>query len=336
MKKGTKRALFAAAGCIAAGVVLFGIGAAAGGNGQFEVHHGRLRFPWYGVSNLPGLGFLEDSLEELGDAIEDGAEGGWLDLPFWSSASTWIGEEAEDGEKIFDGDFGDTVIWDGALPCDLEVELGIHALEIVEGEGDTISLEGHNVSRIQCYVKDGALRLRDVGRKKEVFKNGERKLVLTVPEGAAWETAELSAGLGNISADRLEAGEVSLESDLGSIEIGELNAGWLEADTDLGSILVEEFDGKDVCATSDLGSVELSGSVSGNVTASTDMGSILMTLAEEEDDFNYEIKTDMGNITVGDRDYSGLDREKTVENGSDRKMKLESSMGSIEILWKSR
>ena len=120
-----------------------------------------------------------------------------------------------------------------------------------------------------------------------------------------------------ISAETLSGGDVSLKSDLGSIEIGDLKADELEADVDLGSI-------------------ELAGTVNGDVTASTDMGSIILTLAEDPDDFNYEINTDLGSITVGNQDYSGMDREKIVENGSEEKMKLDSSMGSIEILWESR
>ena len=62
---------------------------------------------------------------------------------------------------------------------------------------------------------------------------------------------------------------------------------------------------------------------------------INITNAKPED-FDYEIRTGMGSITVGGQDYSGMDREKIVEYGSDRKMKLDSSMGSIEILWESR
>lgn len=256
-------------------------------------------------------------MEELEDTVEDGIENGWLDLDFWDDSSHWDGEGAEEGEEIFSGDFTHTVEWKGSFPADLEVEIGVHALEIVEGEGDSIVLEGHNADRIQCYVKDGALRIQDVGKNKKVFRSNDRQLVLTVPAGVVWKEAELSAGLSYISAETLSGGDVSLKSDLGSIEIGDLKADELEADVDLGSI-------------------ELAGTVNGDVTASTDMGSIILTLAEDPDDFNYEINTDLGSITVGNQDYSGMDREKIVENGSERKMKLDSSMGSIEILWESR
>ena len=130
-----------------------------------------------------GLGFLEDSMEELEDTVEDGIENGWLDLDFWDDSSHWDGEGAEEGEEIFSGDFTHTVEWKGSFPADLEVEIGVHALEIVEGEGDSIVLEGHNADRIQCYVKDGALRIQDVGKNKKVFRSNDRQLVLTVPAG---------------------------------------------------------------------------------------------------------------------------------------------------------
>ena len=206
----------------------------------------------------------------------------------WNGISRWSGEEEQEGEEVLDGDFFHSVEWTGAFPKDLKVELGVHALEIVEGGDSAITLEGHLADRIQCYVKDGELCLQDVGKNKKFVKTNNRQLVLTVPAGTVWEEAELSAGVSYISMDTLQAGEVSLESDLGVIEIGNLQARRLEAE------------------------------------------------AKKPEDFDYEIRTGMGSITVGGQDYSGMDREKIVENGSDRKMKLDSSMGSIEILWESR
>ena len=277
MKKGTKTALWAAAGCIAAGVLLLGIGAAAGGSEEFRMDK---LFTWNGISR-------------------------------------WSGEEEQEGEAVLDGDFFHSVEWTGAFHKDLKVELGVHALEIVEGGDSAITLEGHLADRIQCYVKDGELCLQDVGKNKKFVKTNNKRHVLTVPAGTEWEEAELTAELSNISKDTLQAGDVSLESDLGVIEIGDLQARRLEAEANMGSI-------------------EAAGRVDGDVTVDTDMGSVRLSLQAKPEDFDYEIRTGMGSITVGGQDYSGMDREKIVENGSDRKMKLDSSMGSIEILWESR
>ena len=39
----------------------------------------------------------------------------------------------------------------------------------------------------------------------------------------------------------------------------------------------------------------------------------------------------MGNISLGDRDFSGLGNGQEISNGSDKKFTLECGMGEIEV-----
>ncbi|MDO4291796.1 MAG: DUF4097 family beta strand repeat-containing protein [Eubacteriales bacterium] len=285
MRKGVKVALIAAGICIVSGGILMGAGAAGGAGFARQGDGGRMAEEWSETDSFfaklfPGSGY-------------------------------YSGREAEDGYPVYDGDF-ETQIESAALPLCLDAELGGHTLEILEGDGQEIFLEGSNCDRIQCYVRKDTLYVRDVGKWKKYLKTGKRELKLTVPAGTRWESAKLEVDMGLIRAERLEADETSLSTDMGSVEIGDLRTGGLEAETNMGSI-------------------ELSGRVEGDVSVETGMGSVGLWLSQPKEDFNYTVSAEMGEVNLDGEDFDGLSREKSIENGADWEMELSTSMGSIDI-----
>ena len=52
---------------------------------------------------------------------------------------------------------------------------------------------------------------------------------------------------------------------------------------------------------------------------------------EEKADFNYEIKCRVGSITVDGEGFSGLSKERKINNGAAKKMELDCSTGAIEV-----
>ena len=63
------------------------------------------------------------------------------------------------------------------------------------------------------------------------------------------------------------------------------------------------------------------------VDADAELGNIVLNLSQSEDDFDYEIDSDLGNV-----EFDGVSMENFVIcNKASEKMKLDSSMGNIEI-----
>ena len=61
--------------------------------------------------------------------------------------------------------------------------------------------------------------------------------------------------------------------------------------------------------------------------ADAELGNIVLNLSQSEDDFDYEIDSDLGNV-----EFDGVSMENFVIcNKASGKMKLDSSMGNIEI-----
>lgn len=253
MNKKVKTILIAAAGCIGAGAVLMGIGSAMGGTLE--------------------LGRMNAS-------------------PDWADGSDYDGEETNMEQEVFSGDFETEIVFD-EMPEALEAEIGVHGLKITEGDDGRISLKGRNADRIQCYVENGTLYLKDVGQHKKYKKTNGRELTLTVPAGTEWKRAALDADLGYISAETLSAETVVLDAEMGSIELGRLKADTAETSGEMGNVEIAEGTLKGLKAEADMGNIVFAGTIEGAADG----------------------------------------REKTVSYGAGWQMDLETSMGSIEILF---
>ena len=80
-------------------------------------------------------------------------------------------------------------------------------------------------------------------------------------------------------------------------------------------------------ADAEAGAIHFSGSITELVDADAELGSIMLKLSQSEDDFDYEIENDLGNV-----EFDGVSMENFVIcNKASGKMKLDSSMGNIEI-----
>lgn len=313
MKKTTKTALIVAASFIAVGAVLMGAGAAAGGAEQLE--DGDFR-----------INVLEQKLEESGPEL-------FRVLPVAKNIY-YSGEKETKGQEVLRGDFTYQVPYSGTLNK-LETKAGIHELTIVEGSDSNIYLEGEGCGKVQCYVEKGSLYIKDVGKyeKWPRYSHGKRKLTLTVPAGISWDEAELEAQLGSVLIDSLAADEAELDASMGNIEIQSLTARKMDADAEMGTIIVENAALKKLEADASMGDVKIEGTVEGSVEVTASMGSVILTLRQPESDFNFEITADMGSVSINGNEYTGLSREKTIDNRGSWEMELDSSMGSIEIFF---
>lgn len=291
---------------------------------------------------------LEDSAEEWANGFEDGVEN-WTDslenrMEGWSDGvenrvdgimdnGYYNGAEQNMGQEVFDGDFETDIAFTG-MPEAIEVEIGVHGLKLMEGNAGKIRLEGRNADRIQCYVENGTLYLKDVGTHKKYEKTNGRELMLTVPAGTEWKTAVLDADMGYVQAETLSAKTAVLKTEMGSIELGKLKADYAEASGEMGNVEVEEAEIKGLKAEAEMGNIVFAGTVKGPVEADSEMGSITLRLRQEQEEFDYRVSSEMGEVKIDGAKYGLADgREKTVDNGADWQMDLETSMGSIEILF---
>lgn len=193
---------------------------------------------------------------------------------------------------------GEVISFNGKLPEEMEISANTLALKIVPGKSDAIILSGSNRDKMNCYIEDNCLYLEEKNH-KPIQKGGE--IVLTVPESRDWKKIEIDAQAAYVALQDFSA-------EAGAITVTDSEAAELEADAEAGVL-------------------RFSGSITDMVDADAELGNIVLNLSQSEDDFDYEIDSDLGNV-----EFDGVSMENFVIcNKASGKMKLDSSMGNIEI-----
>lgn len=215
----------------------------------------------------------------------------------------------------------------------LDIELKAGKLDIYKNDGDNI--------RVEIVAKNGRVATRMNEKTLEIedqtgtfWNNPKVTIALYLPEDVSFEDfnievdagsvssdyevihakyATLSVGAGEIVLDELQVEETcELSVDAGSIELAQLDTGDLSIDTGVGS----------VCTGLDLG---------GNLLADCGVGSIELEMSKSVSDYNYKMECGVGDICIGNDQYSGLGQTRKIDNGSSQEISLECGVGSIEI-----
>lgn len=211
---------------------------------------------------------------------------------------------------IYKGDAEQT--FSAAEIRDIEILAGACSIEVKDSEDEDFHIKVQNVGSYQGYVKGNTLHVRSV--RKTTWGDGTKcSIKLYVPADFIFEDVELSLGAGQIDwQSALGASEVEIELGAGDINLADLTADKLKAEVGMGSL-------------------EVTGDIREKADVNCAMGNIDLTLAGAENSFNYEVEVAAGNVTIGDKTYSGLAKEKDIDNDALRDISVECAMGNISI-----
>lgn len=287
--------------CIATGFLFIGIGSSMGGWKNIDKINSRY-IHFGGSDTFIGLNFpanTKESIQILSRGTDSPVDVG--------STST-----------------GEVISFNGKLPEEMEISANTLALKIVPGKSDAIILSGSNRDKMNCYIEDNCLYLEEKNH-KPIQKGGE--IVLTVPESMDWKKIEIDAQAAYVALQDFSAEEMEFSAGAGSIEASGLQTKKLILSAEAGAITVADSEAAELEADAEAGVLRFSGSITDMVDADAELGTIVLNLSQSEDDFDYEIDSDLGNV-----EFDGVSMENFVIcNKASGKMKLDSSMGNIEI-----
>lgn len=287
--------------CIATGFLFIGIGSSMGGWKNIDKINSRY-IHFGGSDTFIGLNFPANTKESI-QILSRGTDGP-VDV---GSTST-----------------GEVISFNGKLPEEMEISANTLALKIVPGKSDAIILSGSNRDKMNCYIEDNCLYLEEKNH-KPIQKGGE--IVLTVPESMDWKKIEIDAQAAYVALQDFSAEEMEFSAGAGSIEASGLQTKKLILSAEAGAITVTDSEATELEADAEAGVLRFSGSITDMVDADAELGNIVLNLSQSEDDFDYEIDSDLGNV-----EFDGVSMENFVIcNKASGKMKLDSSMGNIEI-----
>ena len=287
--------------CIAAGFLFIGIGSLLGGWKNIDKINSRYIHFWDSDTFI-GLNFQANTTESL----------------------QILSRETDSPVDVGSTSSGEVISFNGKLPEKMEISASTLALKIVPGKSDAITLAGSNRDKMDCYIKDDCLYLEEKDH-KPLQKGGE--IVLTVPESMDWKKIEIDAQAAYVALQDFSAEEMEFSAGAGSIEASGLQTKKLILSVEAGAITLKDSEAAELEADAEAGAIHFSGSITDMVDADAELGSIMLKLSQSEDDFDYEIENDLGNV-----EFDGVSvGNSVIHNKASGKMKLDSSMGNIEI-----
>ena len=238
---------------------------------------------------------------------------------------------------VWKGNVEKTLVSEQAV-IKLDIELGGCMFEIKDSEDDAIYVEYNGTGKSQAYVKDDKLHVKVLNGNNWSVVNWNQDsnsncMTLYMPLDTVVEEIDLDLGAGQMKLDYLKAKEVEMDLGAGQILAEGMQVEKIALSIGAGDIVLEQAQLGEVQTKVGAGNCEISGTVTGDIDAECAMGNVTFKLAGAETDFNYEIQCVTGNITVGEREYSGVSQEQSINNQSAKTMDLECAMGNVEVFF---
>ena len=206
----------------------------------------------------------------------------------------------------------------------LSVKLSGTMLEIKTA--DKFSVES-NHAHISVETKDGQLSISET---KKVFSGSPKGLtvVLNIPEGFAFDEAEIEAGAGTVKIEELTADTLKLSLGAGETKIKNLTAN-SKADIDggAGALTVEGGALANLDLDMGVGKLILKSRLEGDSKLDYGIGETELTLLGDREDYRIEIDKGIGEATV---DGEHMQDEAVYGSGENR-IEIDGGIGAIEI-----
>ncbi len=177
----------------------------------------------------------------------------------------------------------------------LDVEVASMSFQIVGSDRDDLRLvkdvSSECKEHLQIYQEGDTLKIEMEERHRNKYYEGA--LILYVPQGMVFDSAEFSVGAA-------------------SMEIEELHAKELEMEVGAGSITADIVEAEEMSLTCGMGSIE-------------------MTVGGRQEDYNYNLEVGMGRVDLEENEFGGVAMEKNINNNAAKNVDIECGMGSITL-----
>lgn len=212
----------------------------------------------------------------------------------------------------------------------LNIELGGYEFETAVSPDGLFHLKAEGVGKVQCYVKNGVLNVKAV-RTNIKLNNPSGSIILYVPEGQYFEKVDIELGAGQMTLDDLNAGKIALDVGAGQILVRNLQAETITTSVGVGQLEIDSMNVDVLDVEVGMGEISGTGTINESVDIECAMGNVELKLAGSPQDFNYRLEMAAGNLDLGKDSYSGLAQERRIDNGADKNMEIECSMGNVSI-----
>ena len=284
-----------------------------------------------------GTGAIKNGIQSLHDRTWfSGWNGFHFSLPF--SDDDWDGWGSENSFKGEEKEF----TYDENQVQKLSIDASYATLDVQESDATqveiTIDGKKSDVS-YNCKLTDGKVEIK--GKKKSVNINfgKEKALVIKIllPKNMTLSdfSIDVAAGSANLDLPSVRANNVKFDVAAGDLIVTSLIGTKADIHVSAGKMVAETIKMDSCSIDCGMGDVEINHlDISKKLDAEVGMGNITIHLEGQENNFNYDLSCGMGNINLGKKEYSGLSKDTTIDNGAAVDVELECGMGNLEIYFK--
>lgn len=315
MNKLIRGILYITAGCLGIGIAALILSHALGGNFKLED---------------------EPVLEKAKKAAHDIVADAHNQVSSHHNNSTERAESEDDYEVTYtdmiesEGEVGLLAI-DASAVSQLQIDLHHGSLSVEESDDSCIRVfadEAYDGISAVCESDKIIIQDNRSGRqgREDVM------IYLEIPESIRFQTVEIRADAGVLETDcMLKADKLTVDADAGEILLSEVKADSFAASVGAGTVDIEDGVFETVNLECGVGTIEVEASITGDAQLECGMGTIDLELDGKAEDYNYVLNCGAGSIEIEGHDYTGLAKERRIENGASSTFKLNCGMGTICI-----
>lgn len=230
-------------------------------------------------------------------------------------------------------------------------EDGIRDLDIKAGIGELI-IESWNQEEVSISYPKTYMKVKKEGSelvletKKRWFgywrnwfgiwddEDKPYQILIKIPKDYVFRDVEISTGAGTADIERLEAISIALKTGAGELDAKELIAAEeINIEAGVGETTIRNLQATKAEFSVGVGELDIKGRVDGDISAECGVGELTMELANEESDFNYEVSCGVGEVSVNGKDYSGIGRSHSNDNGASYDFDMSCGVGTIEVFF---
>lgn len=347
MDKSLREVAIVAAAMVTVGILLAGLGFMAGG--MQPVYFDRSGIHVGNGGNVKYGGHLESFSQEVGSFSSIDVDLDYYDVDLipdhkFAVDGTFFSEEGKPDVKVENG----TLTVKDIKHKIVNVNIDLPGLFKTGDNHPTIKIHYPENTKfkdlsIKCDASDLDYENLTADRADFVLDFG--KLQVT---NISAKSVNVTMNSGNCTLKKITADDLAVTNDMGKITLdgaglktlkvdansGEVSLVGVSADhgditADMGKVSGRDLATSGLKVNSNSGDVDLRGKLSGLTDITCDMGAVTVDPGAPRDQFNYELNTDMGSVSIGGDSVTGS----VVSNNGAAKntLKIKTDMGSIKV-----
>ncbi len=281
---------------------------------------------------------LQDELDDLQDELDDWQEDAadWSDD--WSDdVSDWKDDMDEWGnvpaideteEAAGESMYTDNGIFGGAHTEKLRLDLDRSSVKIYTHDEEGIRIRTQNASDyFKIIDNDDTLILED---HRGIRRKNALLLEIYLPKRSL-EEIEIDLGASNLRIESIQAEKLELDMGAGKAEIRAVEVEKAEIGLGAGEVQIDSLSAEKAFLQVGTGTLDVQSFKGGDLELECGVGALDINVQGRESDYNYTISCGIGSIDLNGRRYSGLGREKTLNNNASKKINMECGIGDINL-----